>query len=273
MITAEIMGGLGNQLYIIFMLISYSLDKKNEFYFEDKEIINGVRKVVYWDNLFSNIKENVKPVKQVSAIIKEKNANYNKLPKVDKKMTGKFMGYFQSFKYFENNFADILKMMKFDEIIDPYRNLYDFENSISMHFRLGDYKESKGYHPVLELDYYKRSLLHMIDTTKTDNWQILYFCEDEDIKFIEKQIELLQIEFPSFSFLRANGAMADWEQMLVMSLCAHNIIANSTFSWWAAYLNSRKNIVCCPNELFGAVAKVDIKLQDRYPVHWSIIEV
>ena len=272
MITAEIMGGLGNQLFIIFTLIAYSLDKKNSFYFEDKEIEAGERKVVYWDNLLQHLAKFIKPVQFVNAVIREKNLNYNKLPKIETKITAKLNGYFQSFKYFDKRKEDILKFIKLSEIIEPYRNLYDYENSISLHFRLGDYKFLQGYHPIMNIDYYKRSLQTMMDKTEITNWQVLYFCEDEDVEDIELKIEQLQIEFPSLSFLRANNMLSDWEQMLVMSLCAHNIVANSSFSWWAAYLNSNNNMVCCPDIIIGPEIKTTINLEDRYPSTWTIIE-
>jgi len=272
MITAEIMGGLGNQLYIIFTLISYSLTSKNAFYFENKEIINGDRKIMYWNNLLKGISIFIKPCKPINTIIREKSMNYEILPTIDTVIDAKLHGYFQSFKYFDNSKEEILKLIKFIETTKPYENLYDFENSISMHFRLGDYKSKQGFHPILKLNYYKRSLQHMIEKNNFKKWQILYFCENEDIKFVENVVEELKVFFPDLSFLRANNMLADWEQMVIMSLCAHNIIANSTFSWWSAYLNTNLKIVCCPNIILGPDSKVNIKFEDRYPSTWTIID-
>jgi hypothetical protein len=59
-------------------------------------------------------------------------------------------------------------------------------------------------------------------------------------------------------FIRVNPHLDDWEQMLLMSLCEHNIIANSTFSWWGAYLNSNvEKIVCYPDQWFSPKANKD----------------
>ena len=60
------------------------------------------------------------------------------------------------------------------------------------------------------------------------------------------------------TFVRANPLLEDWEQMLLMSLCNYNIIANSTFSWWGAYLNTNIcKIVCYPDKWFMPEANKD----------------
>ena len=54
-------------------------------------------------------------------------------------------------------------------------------------------------------------------------------------------------------FIKADDKAVDWQQLLLMSCCQHNIIANSTFSWWGAYFNENKNkIVCYPDVWFGS---------------------
>lgn len=274
MITAEIMGGLGNQMHILFTLIAYSLNNKIAFYLEDKLPQIGPRTVVYWNNMFQHLAKFLKEPMAIGARIKEKNLNFSPLPKAKKDITIKLFGYFQSFKYYELQKENILRFMKFDEIIEPYKNLYDYSNSISLHFRLGDYKALQGFHPIMPILYYENALNTMISVTGNENWQVLYFCEDEDIIHVEEQIGILSEKVPSVQFLRANPSLHDWEQMIVMSLCQHNIIANSSFSWWAAYLNNHENKkVICPNVILGPEAKASIKLEDRYPESWTVLTV
>ena len=91
---------------------------------------------------------------------------------------------------------------------------------------------------------------HIISKTNKDNLIILYFCEEQDNAAIN--IKILKRRFKNLKFIKGDDKLADWEQMLSMSCCEHNIIANSTFSWWGAYFNANKGkIVCYPNQWFG----------------------
>ena len=72
------------------------------------------------------------------------------------------------------------------------------------------------------------------------------------------QVSVLKEEFPDFSFVKVSNTITDWEQLLIMSCCEHNIIANSTFSWWGAYLNQNQDkIVCYPNKWFADEKRMD----------------
>jgi hypothetical protein len=98
----------------------------------------------------------------------------------------------------------------------------------------------------------------------------LYFCENEDLKEVEDIIKKLQLQYKFLKFERANPLLADWEQMILMSLCNYNIIANSTFSWWGAYLNDNpEKIVCYPEHWFMPQAKKDTS--DLFPEDWRCI--
>ena len=149
--------------------------------------------------------------------------------------------------------------------------MHNYNDLISMHFRLGDYVNKQNYHPVMEIEYYKKSIQHIIDTTKKQNLKILYFCEKEDIQQVNVVIEQLHVLFTECKFIRVNNNIEDWEQMIMMSLCQHNIIANSTFSWWGAYFNTNSNkIVCYPEVWFGpALYKSSVK--DLCPNSWCKI--
>ena len=271
MITIEIKGGLGNQLFQIFTLISYSLQHKNAFYFEDKEPTDGPRKINYWNNFLIGFSKFVKPILLIDNYIREHSYHYCELPPTDVKRISKLNGYYQSYKYFDNNKLNIIKFMKFDHIRKPYENMYDFDHTISMHFRLGDYKALQEHHPILNLNYYIKSLQYIIETTLKSNWQVLYVFEQEDIRQVEENINILSLQFPTISFLAITGCLSDWEQLIMLSLCKHNIIANSTFSWWGAYLNNKNGTVCYPTTWFGP-AQGKKNLGDLFPTTWHRID-
>jgi hypothetical protein len=223
--------------------------------------------------------------------IREKEFAYNTLPKpYGFNITDKFLyGYFQSAKYFDHHRETLFQMIQLSDIktkvLEKYPQykylLNPINNTISMHFRLGDYKKLQGYHPVLPKEYYLNALLYIkksLSNLKTNNinsnvdLKILYFCEEneEDLAEVTKTIHYLQSHLNKhIVFEKIDRTLEDWEQMIIMSLCSCNIIANSTFSWWGAYLNSNKNmnnIVCYPKIWFGNKLKHNIK--DLFLDNW-----
>ena len=141
-------------------------------------------------------------------------------------------------------------MLQFDEMKVEISNKYLVnKNIISMHFRLGDYKNLLHHHLVLNLDYYIKALQYVIENDKSDCKEVLVFFEYQDEKIIDNNIIQLKEHFPNMKFTKISYTLQDWEQLLLMSCCYHNIIANSTFSWWGAYLNLNKDkIVCYPEK-------------------------
>ena len=147
---------------------------------------------------------------------------------------------------------------------------HELNDTVSMHFRIGDYKKLQDYHPLATYEYYERALRFIQNMKKDINFDILYFCEDVDIEDVLLIINKLVIQFPSYKFIRGEKTLEDWEQMLLMSCCRHNIIANSSFSWWSAYFNSYPDkIVCYPSIWFGTKTINDIS--DLCPPEWNKI--
>ena len=273
MLLIKLMGGLGNQLFQIFTLISLSLDNNIDFkIFEYKDDI--VKRNTYWDTIFKNIYD--KTFKSISGSIyqyNEQNFHYTPFPKIkDTTKDYNLSGYFQSHKYFQDNLDKILDLLKWNIIKKPYENKYDYKNTVSLHFRIGDYINLQTYHPILSIDYYINTLDKLIVDTNKNDWNILYFYEKSDKDTVNKNIEKLKNLYPNLNFIEIDHNLDDWEQMICMTYCSHNIIANSTFSWWGAYLNNNDNHVYYPDIWFGSSMK-NKDLKDLFLDNWNEVAV
>ena len=275
MITIELMGGLGNQLFQIFAVIGYSLQHKIPFFFQDKGLHHGWRKTLYWDTLLSSLKPRMMRV-DVNHIWREQQFEYAQIPYVGNTYV-KLFGYFQSYKYFDAYKTEIFDLIQIHsakrELLQKLDHI-DLKNTISMHFRMGDYKALPEHHPILPLSYYEQSLQRVCADTTRDDWTVLYVCEEEDVAFVNASfIDNLKMRFPNMTFQKLHGNLADWEQMLAMSLCCHNIIANSTFSWFGAYFNTRSDRkVYYPSVWFGP-AQGKKYLGDLFPTEWNKVDI
>ncbi len=279
MITCNLMGGLGNQIFQIFATISYAMKSHNWFKFTNaKSLGNGnvTIRSTYWDTFFVRLKHFTTNQFPNMHIIREKDFTFNELPVFDMVNNNvMIVGYFQSYKYFEDNYDTIYRMIGMDlmkETLITKLNC-DMEylnNTISMHFRIGDYKTIQHIHPVLKSDYYYKSLLHIQSKVPHVHYCIMYFCEDVDVEDVHSVISQLSKQFPKYTFIRGENKLEDWEQMLLMSCCHHNIIANSSFSWWGAYFNQTEDkIVCYPSVWFGPSLNHNTK--DLCPPEWTKI--
>jgi hypothetical protein len=279
------MGGLGNQIFQIFATISYAIKSKNRFQFLNLTTLGGgsiTVRYTFWESFFNKLKPFlITELPQPINVIRENGFPYNDLP-IYKMIDRNIMihGYFQTYKYFQENYAIIYRMLNIDKMKTHLLNSVnlssredlDLENTISMHFRIGDYKKLQHIHPLATYDYYQRSLQHFKSLHSNKKFNILYFCEDSDIDDALCIINKLVDKFPMYNFKRGSNNLEDWQQMLLMSCCHHNIIANSSFSWWSAYLNSNKDkIVCYPSLWFGKAANKDTK--DLCPPDWIKILV
>ena len=283
MITCNLMGGLGNQLFQIFTTISNAINIQSRFAFIDVDKLGGGQTIVrptYWENFLRKLKPFTRKDFPQMVVVKEKNFTYNfiDLQKYNnpEQYSICLQGYFQSYKYFSENFYTICRMIGLEEIKKSIINKTGFtkdtlNDTTSIHFRLGDYKKIQQYHPIMTYEYYKRSLgLLLLKEPTRQN--ILYFCEEEDIEDVNDTITKLKTDFPILNFIRASNDLCDWEQMILMSCCRDNIIANSSFSWWAAYFNMNPyKIVYYPALWFGEAAEHDIK--DLCPLEWNKIVV
>ena len=282
MITCNLIGGLGNQLFQIFTTIAYSMQLLQPFFFLPKhQLGNGENgstiRYTYWNTFLNNLNIFLKNDIQIELTIREHSFNYKKLPENYLKKYIMLYGYFQSHLYFDEYKDTIFKLIKLDSkknIIKQVCN-YDFKNTISLHFRLGDYKKQPDFHPILPVSYYYNALHHLLYETTTVSCitNVLYFCEECNLIEVTEMINELKQSYPDLVFERAEHLLLDWEQLLLMSLCKYNVIANSTFSWWGAYFNENINKkICYPSIWFGPKL-AHHNTTDLFPKNWSNISI
>lgn len=272
MIYIQLKGGLGNQLFQIYSGISYAIENNIEFRIiktkADKvsPLDNKSLRPTYFHNFLFNLSkftcDNINLI-----TYNEQSFTYNKILNINKDF--KINGYFQSPKYFENNYKSIIELIGLDkqktEIREKYKEYFS-NKVISLHFRIGDYIKKPDYHFILNTQYYIDALKiilekdHICDT-------VLYFNEEQDKYIVENIINNIKKSYPQLNFIQCDTNIQDWEQLILMSLCNHNIIANSTFSWWGAYFNlNAEKIVCYPNVWFGT--KNNNSTKNLFPENW-----
>ena len=283
MITCNLMGGLGNQLFQIFTTISCALESTNQFVFTNAKTLgtgNTTVRITYWNTFLFELKPFLTNLFPTMTQIKENGFHYQDIPihLLQNKDVCLF-GYFQSYKYFQPRTNFIYKMLKIQqkkkEVFDKcgYSKKY-LEDTISLHFRMGDYKKSPNVHPIMPYEYYENAISKIYLKNPKKMLNVIYFCENEDIDDVNEKIIRLQFKFPKYIFVRASYTcmLEDWEQMLLMSMCKYNVIANSSFSWWSAYLNTEKDRhIYYPDVWFGKACNHDLK--DLFPPSWIKVEI
>lgn len=177
-------------------------------------------------------------------------------------------GYWQSEKYFKRIGSIILNEFSFREKIEGINKELAEQiqncNSISIHIRRGDYVSNKLtniMHGVCGIDYYLNAVKYISKNVEQPHF---YVFSDEP----EWARENLKTSFP-MTFVTHNSGQNDFEDMRLLILCKHHIIANSSFSWWGAWLCRNENkIVIAPKKWFNEY-KADTK--DLYPDEWIIL--
>lgn len=276
MIIVKLQGGLGNQMFQY--AFARILAQKNN----TKVVIDGsffarvanipgftprTFELAIFDNHYSMARDSdlisFLHLSKINKVKKKLRLNY---PKVYKEPSFSFQsdalttkspvylkGYFQSYKYLEG-YEDFIKQLfcfpinKFDsfnkELVAKFKN----QNTIALHIRRGDYVEDKltqQYHGNCSSNYYLKAI-KLLDS-KSKDFTLVFFSDDID--WVKKQFEDLPY---SKIFVDHNTEENSWKDMLLMSCCSHNVIANSSFSWWAAWLNTNtEKIVVAPKNWFA----------------------
>jgi len=266
MIYCQLKGGLGNMLFQIAATKSFAIDKNTNCSFPNfSHHLNYLNKDIKYNPSLDHAQEYKSFLKlnQKTPTNKIKIYKYpfKYTPFVPKEDEFVVDGFFQSEKYFSHNREGILEFIKpTEEIASIIQEKYPQvlkNHSVSLHIRRGDYVNLASHHPTQDYNYYT-SALKMFD--KID--LLVIFSDD-----IEWCKENLSFEQPT-KFIENEK---DYIELLLMSKCKGNIIANSSFSWWGAWLNEDKEkIVIAPKKWFGPDLS-HINTSDLYSKDWKVI--
>ncbi len=172
-------------------------------------------------------------------------------------------GYFQSYKYFDSIrkllFVDFsLKNGYSAEGLVLKGEIEQADQSVGIHIRRGDFAAScKDWNGLCNIAYYQKALVEIRKKHKN----VKLFIVSDDIEWAKENLK-----FDSPIVFVSRPALNAAEELLLMSLCKHQIIANSTFSWWSAWLNQNlEKIVVAPSRWLVAA---DIDTSDLLPPEW-----
>ncbi len=282
-ISLRFSGGLGNQMFQYALYKCFEQEKKKIYFRNVSETSN-----VNITDVFESIHLNKITQKEEDAIVAKylvknrpnsffaiykENMSQGTIKQADNSVLGIDCGIVQggfqtSFfaemvkdeLYHDYTFKD-LKSQKAIEVLQEIRNC----DSVSIHVRGGDYLEKRNnasYGGICTEMYYSKAMEYI--RARYDGSVFFVFSNDQS--YARKMIDGKNVRFVD---CQSCEAYEDWNDMFLMSQCKHNIIANSTFSWWGAWLNKNKEkIVVAPSRWINT-----LNYKDIYPEDWIVMEV
>lgn len=261
--TCQLSGGLGNQLFQVVTLLYYCQEEevKRSPFLDDRTVLVSslTHRPTYGNSVFAVLpRVDLQTLLFKSKLVfREPRFTFTPFPT----STAPFpqyshewivlQGYFQSRRYFpdRSRVHAICKDMDWPrlraQVLERFAANHPtihLQEACAVHFRIGDYTKVQAIHPIQLVSYYEAAWSYLLKKNATIRW-ILVFCERKDKENVRQKVEewkrASQIPSSSVTFVWIDDEKdewKDWEQVFLMSGCAHHIIANSTFSWWGATL-------------------------------------
>ncbi|NNE32934.1 MAG: alpha-1,2-fucosyltransferase [Winogradskyella sp.] len=291
MIIIKLQGGLGNQMfqYAIARILGEIRDEEvllDITSFEDNVKKPGYTPRNFELNIFNNSykiadRKAVNRFKKINVINRLKQKLGFSYPQTYVETSFRFneelfsiendiylVGYFQSYKYLKNHEAFTRQLYSFqtNSLSELNQNLLvklKTLKTVSIHIRRGDFvndKLTQAYHGICNLEYYIEAIEYIC--SKHKNLTMVFFSDD--MQWVRESFN--NFDYPKI-FVDFNSRKNNWVDMLLMSKCSHNIIANSSFSWWGAWLNTNpKKTVVAPKKWF---TNEDIDTSTLLPKEWK----
>jgi hypothetical protein len=271
MIVVNIKGGLGNQMFQYAAAKRLALNNGHKLFVDITFLkyypihFTNTRRDFELDhfNISANIKEQDnrlilyllrnKYINKLISLLIKIFKNYNTVDErnyfVDLKKDGNYIleGYFQSELYFKHIETTIRQEFSLKGELDHKNKILaqrmEIENSISLHVRRGDYtnpNNSSVYH-ICPKEYFEEAIKYISRRVERTS----FFIFSDDMEWVKANLAL---NFP-VTYVEHNTINQSYLDLVLMSKCKHNIISNSTFSWWGAWLNKNNNkIVIAPDK-------------------------
>lgn len=275
----QIKGGLGNRMFQYAFYEALKKSNKNVRCTFDRTEVERVHKGLEIDEVFKNVKiRNYKRAKffismnPVARILRKlslikiysfNDSKYQEEVIEDKTKVVFYNGYWQSEKFFKAIEKEIREKFTFpklnNENIEIGEKILEVE-SVSVHVRRGDYLNNPFLGGIITEKYYQNAFKIIEDRVKNP----VYFIFSDDIKWCKESLDLGKRKY---YFINNNKDKDSYRDMQLMSMCKHNIIPNSSFSWWGAWLNTNPNkIVIAPSKWFTDSSKLNY--EDIIPENW-----
>ena len=258
LISCNLMGGLGNQLFQAAHAIAKGITHNREVVFVPKSWtpMQGRQTKNYVNNIFRNLKfvDSINGFEKVS----EGSWEFSEVPVKDGNIV--FDGYFQSSKNFDQHFDEIRNLFSPTQefIEEMYQNHPELkkDKTLSLHVRKGDFLMNPDIHPIVTEKYIEKALKEIGEYSHV-------FVFSDDKKWVKENLK-----FTNVTYIEDE----DYREMWLMSLCKNNIIVNSTFSWWGSFLNKNPNKkIVAPSIWFGPRGPRNYK--NIYESNWTVLEV
>ena len=220
----------------------------------NKNVINTFKKIVYSKVLGHNIKKC------------HKNNSFDELLISNLNEKDMIIGFFQTISYI-SEIEDVIRTdfafgSPSSEIVKKYMEKIISCDSISLHIRRGDYVGKQQYASLNE-SYYLRGVNRIMQESNSVDFTLFVFSDD--IPWVKSNM----LGLKQYNIIYVDGT-SNYDDLQLMSSCLHNVIANSTFSWWGAWLNTNQNrIVIAPTIQNWYVEDVGTNL---FPKEWILLE-
>lgn len=294
MIVTRLQGGLGNQMFqyafgkalaiqlntplyldaSAFSLASTNIDITPRAYelgvFSTQNLLwpNRANSIFFpSQNIVDKIWHQIKRRLGINALLYEQKLGYDSTIFGKAKKNSYLVGYWQSHHYFSAYRNELLSDFNFNlSVIQhfPYLQKIQREVAISIHIRRGDYannQQVQSVHGLLPMTYYQSAVQEMEQQVSGDK---TWFVFSDDLAWCKVAFEWLD----SVVFCETE-AMPIWYDMFLMSKCKHHIIANSSYSWWGAWLATyKKQFVIAPAQWFVSLPSATLQM---HPPEWCLI--